>query len=201
MTLVDKLRWNDSGREAPGDLGGALVMSGNSESTLSEGYAISFLKQHQPMPDDSRLSEELIAEYDAVRRYLTSNPSEACLPLLLRSFGRGTGLGVYPMMDSVLWPLPRDFVVAQLKEALTSDNPNVRFWCSDLALEFPDRALIDVLGPLLLNDDHDGTRFNAAAILADIEGEQDRVSVLFRHAIEKETDEEVRTLLRQHLGQ
>ena len=54
---------------------------------ITEIEAISFLKEHQPMPSDVELKEDEIQMYEQVVRYFIDNPNERCVPLFLNSFG------------------------------------------------------------------------------------------------------------------
>jgi hypothetical protein len=60
--------------------------------------AITFLKNHQPMPSDVDLDKETINGYDEARKVFLFNRAPECVPLFLNSFGEGDGFGVYDEM-------------------------------------------------------------------------------------------------------
>jgi len=93
--------------------------------TVDEGLA--FLQTHQPMPDDTALSEELVRVYDEVRRLFIDHPDARCIPLFLTSFGDGDGFGVYQLVEDVLRHFSRDTVVPHLKKALTHGRRSIRY--------------------------------------------------------------------------
>ena len=98
--------------------------------------ALDFLSRHQPLPSDEDLSEDLIRDYDEVRRHFLENPDKRCIPLLLGSFGKGDGLGVYPLVEDVLAVYAADEVVPHLKVKLESSDPSIRYWCGQIAALF-----------------------------------------------------------------
>ncbi|RZJ86949.1 MAG: hypothetical protein EOO60_12790, partial [Hymenobacter sp.] len=78
--------------------------------------ALSFLQQHQPLPHDEVLAQNLvlIEIYEEVRAHFTAHPDPRCVALFLNSFGGTDGLGVYQMVETALYPLDYDFVVQAL---------------------------------------------------------------------------------------
>ena len=80
--------------------------------TVEQGLA--FLKAHQPMPDDTELSEALVRAYDDVRRLCIDHPDARCIPVLLTSFGDGDGCGVYQRVEDVLRHVRLETVVPHL---------------------------------------------------------------------------------------
>lgn len=69
---------------------------------ITRTEAFSFLKKHQPMPNDDKLKESEIKRYEEVREYFINNPDEKCIPLFLNSFGGKDGFGVYQMVEDVI---------------------------------------------------------------------------------------------------
>ncbi len=69
---------------------------------MNKVEALSFLKAHQPLPDDDLLKEEEIQKYNEVREYFINNPDEDCIPLFLNLFGGKDGLGVYELVEDVI---------------------------------------------------------------------------------------------------
>lgn len=64
--------------------------------------ALTFLKQHQPLPDDAALSESTARDFEAARAHFAKTVDARCVPLLLHSFGRGTGFGTYQLVEDAL---------------------------------------------------------------------------------------------------
>ena len=115
--------------------------------------ALDFLKQNQPMPDDDRLTEELITEYDEIRLFFIVNHDPRCIPLFLNSFGKGDGFGVYQLVEDVIAAYPVDWVVPCIDLALRSADPNIRYWCAQIAERFPVYDLIEPLQSAMQRED------------------------------------------------
>nr|WP_244663443.1 MULTISPECIES: hypothetical protein [unclassified Xanthomonas] len=135
--------------------------------------ALSFLRAHQPLPDDEQLTQDLVDAYDAARRLFLSAPERAALSLFLRSFGNGDGWGVYPLVEDVFHACDRNAAVAAIREAL--DDPALpdgsRYWVTQLAAAFADPSLRAGLA-LSLRSEHPDTR----------EAAQMALEMLDRHA-------------------
>ncbi|WP_448144541.1 hypothetical protein [Pseudomonas silesiensis] len=58
---------------------------------MNTNEAINFLSKYQPMPADSALTQEIIDQYDNVRKYFIEHPDIKAILLFLRSFGDGNG--------------------------------------------------------------------------------------------------------------
>jgi HEAT repeat protein len=154
--------------------------------------ALAFLRDHQPMPCDRHLGVELIQQYDQVREYFLEHHDERCVPLFLNSFGEGSGLGVYPMVEDIVRAYPPSTVVPHLATALASEHEGTRYWCAQIAALFPTPALIQPLAALLADESPD-TRFAAVTALERIEHE--KVVPILRDALTKERDDEIRGLI------
>jgi len=115
------------------------------------------------MPDDDKLTEELITEYDEVRLFFISNPDPRCIPLFLNSFGKGDGFGVYQVVDDVIAIFPASQVVPYLNLALRSRDLNLRYWCSQVATRFPVPELIESLKSAMEQED-EGSVFALGAL-------------------------------------
>ena len=137
-------------------------------SIHSHEDALVFLRRHQPMPPDPALSDELISEYEEVRQFLEANPDERAIPLLLNSFGEGSGFGIYQLVECVLVLFPPATVVPHLASSLASRQRSVRYWTAQIAAFFPDAALINPLAKLLVLGDAD-EHWAAAMALDSIE--------------------------------
>lgn len=159
---------------------------------MTRQEAIEFLKQHQPLPADENLSREVIDTYDEVRKYFVANPDSEAVPLLLNSFGQGSGFGVYQLVEDVLAKLPKEAVIPHLARGLGSHQHGVRYWNAQIAARCPDPRLVPHLANLLQEPDHD-LRFAVVTALEQIA--DDSALDVLRGALESETDEELRGLL------
>ncbi len=115
---------------------------------MTRGEALAFLRAHQPLPADDDLSDELIQQHDAVRRFFLDHRDPECIPLFLGSFGDGSGCGVYQLVEDVILPFGADQVVVHLSSALGSPWPGVRNWCAEIAGALPDARLAPALWAL-----------------------------------------------------
>ncbi len=159
---------------------------------MNQETAIDFLRQHQPMPPDDRLTENLIAEYDAVRQYFQENPDPACISLLLNSFGDGSGFGVYQLVEDVITQFPAQDVMPHLVLALKSPNRSVRYWCAQIAALFPSPLLIEPLEDLLQDDTSD---IRSAAVTALENNNDKRIDTLLEKRLQIEQDSHVRDVI------
>lgn len=110
---------------------------------MNRNEALSFLRDHQPMPDDDDLTQEVIDKYDEVRKFFTANPDKEVISLFLNSYGNGDGWGVYQLVEDVFYKCHRDDVVVEIKEIL--ENPSiadsVRYWVTQVSSAFSDVKL------------------------------------------------------------
>jgi hypothetical protein len=164
---------------------------------MDKETALTFLRQHQPMPPDNQLTEEFIQEYDEIRQYFISHPDPECIPLFLNSFGDGSGFGVYQLVEDAINIYSPDQVVPHLIEALRSNYPSVRYWCAQIAEYFPVPELVDPLQELLFSRDRD-IRSAAASAL---EGITDRrVDALLQQALKFEADPDLYVQLTEEIA-
>ena len=125
---------------------------------ITEVEAISFLQSHQPMPGDDKLIEEANEElqiYDKIRKYFIQNPNEQCIPLFLNSFGGKNGLGVYQMVEAVILMYDKEIVLPHILKAFESPYDSVKYWCIQIAANFPDSRLYEPLVHMLQMEDAD----------------------------------------------
>lgn len=130
---------------------------------ITKAEAVSFLREHQPMPQDQELKEEEIKKYEEVRTFFIKNPDEQCIPLFLNSFGGKDGLGVYQMVEDVLVMYDKRIVLPYILHAFRSSYGSVQYWCIQIASNFPDESLFLPLVHFLQSEDLD---IKAAAIIA-----------------------------------
>lgn len=110
---------------------------------MNRNEALSFLRNHQPMPDDDELTQEVIDKYDEARKLLTADPDKEAISLFLNSYGNGDGWGAYQLVEDVLYKCHRDDVIVEIKEIL--ENPSiadsVRYWVTQASAAFSDVKL------------------------------------------------------------
>ena len=156
---------------------------------MNADEALQFLKDHAPLPDDDDLSDELIAEYDDVRKFFVANPDPRAIGPFLQSFGDGSGYGVYQLVEDVITQFPPEEVVPHLREALRSPHKGVRYWTLEMVSSFPDDSLV---GPTAENLTHPDADVRAAAASAlSFLGNDDAVRAL-ETALQTEADDDVR---------
>lgn len=68
---------------------------------MTKDEALQFLLEHQPMPSEQLLTQELINKYDDVRKYFIENPAKEAIPLFMQSYGDGDARGVYQLVEDV----------------------------------------------------------------------------------------------------
>ena len=95
---------------------------------ITRTEAFSFLKKHQPMPNDDKLKESEIKRYEEVREYFINNPDEKCIPLFLNSFGGKDGFGVYQMVEDVILMYDSKKVLPHLLKTFYSIYEGVKYW-------------------------------------------------------------------------
>ena len=129
-------------------------------ANMRQEEALNFLKEHQPMPADEDLSEELIKEYDEVRRFFLHNKITECIPLFLNSFGYIDGMGVYQLVEDVILKFSMEDVVPYLIKALDSKEYSIRYWNVQIAANYPIPELLPLLNKILNEKDFD-IKYNA----------------------------------------
>jgi HEAT repeat protein len=154
--------------------------------------ALAFLSRHQPLPPDSGWTDELAERYAEVREYFAHSPDPRCIPLLLNSFGQGSGFGNYQLVEDVMAQFPADLVVPNLVEALRHGTPSVRYWCAQIAANFPESGLVDPLRDLLMTGDEDS---QLAAVTALERVPDERVGDVLRQALRSELSNEAREFI------
>ncbi len=159
---------------------------------MNRDSALAFLKRHQPLPDDEELGQELISEYDSVRKFFLEHPDPECIPLFLNSFGKGGGLSVYQLIEDVLAKFSKEQILPSLATSLRSPHHGVRYWCVQIAAIYPSAELVDPLQEMLAHRESD-LRTAAATALEQIDSNE--VTAILSNAMQNETDEEVRKLL------
>jgi hypothetical protein len=160
--------------------------------------AVTFLREHQPLPDDEALNElpDVMTTYDETREYFLENPDPVCIKLFLHSFGQGSGYGMYQIIENVLWAFEPGLVVPELVDALEFGPESTLFWNAQICSSFPDARLTPVLSKLLNHNDSD-IRWATVMALEQIGGSEVFNVLLQRLLIEE--DEEVTSFLEEAL--
>ena len=122
--------------------------------------ALDFLRRNSPLPPDQELTDELAFQYDEVRKFFLRNPDPRSIPLLLNSYGDGSGFGMYQLIEDVIAQFSKEEVLPHLRSAIESPHDAVRFWSIQMAPTFIDESLV---GPLLLNLEHPSPFVRSAA--------------------------------------
>ena len=161
---------------------------------ITKTEAISFLKEHQPMPGDKELKKEEIEKYEEARKYFLDNPGEQCIPLFLNSFGGKDGFGVYQMVEDVIVMYDKEVVLPHILEAFTSSYESVKYWCIQISSDFPDHILFDPLVRLLQieNEDIQMATITALAQLALNDICTNEVITVLKDEIGRLVDEEMK---------
>ena len=160
--------------------------------------AIEFLRRHQPLPPDAELTESLITEFDEARKALEVDPKPEGLRLILTALGRGSGFGVYQLLDDTLRAYDRGAVVDVLAELLDAAPDDRSGWYMDFALDYPDERLVGPVIAALERGDRD-TRYFAASYLVDNVRSVPRALEAVRAARAREADPEIALVLDEAL--
>lgn len=163
---------------------------------MTQEEALYFLRRHQPMPKDESLSEELINQYDEVRKFFLHNKNKDCIPLFLNSFGYIEGLGVYQLVEDVILQFSSDEVVPHLKETLDSKEYSIRYWSVQISANYPSTELLPLLNKILDEDDFD-IKYNALTAIGQYGLELSKS--LLTDYLQKESDEELREIAKSIL--
>jgi HEAT repeats len=159
---------------------------------MTRDEAISFLKQHQPLPDVSFDQKLLTGLHGTYQFFLGAGADREALPLLVNVFGDGSAGGIYQVFDDLLRKYDKEDVVRELQKALSSKHRSVRYWNAQMAAHFPDERLTQPLADLLREDDYD-MRYAAITALEQIGSPAAKREL--KEALLRETDAELRALI------
>ena len=155
---------------------------------MTKDQALAFLTQYQPLPDDGKELENILEEFNEVRKYFISNPNSICIPLFLNCFGKGSGYGVYQLVEDVIITHNEDEVVFYLKKALLSDSSSIRYWCAQISENYDSEELLEGL----LNVYEKGDIDAKCASLTALSGiKSNKVPEIARKALDTETDKDL----------
>lgn len=155
--------------------------------------ALAFLAEHQPMPPDAQLSDDLIAEYERVRAHFAAVVDDRSVPLLLSSFGDGSGFGVYQLVEDALRAQDPNVVRRTLISSLTSSYRGVRTWSLEIAADYTDRAIVERVKSLWSDLDPDQIAAAAEVLAQGHHTDEDLDFV--EHVLASTDDEDVRASL------
>lgn len=164
---------------------------------MNKEQCLAFLNANQPLPPDRQLTSEIVGDLNRVRLWLRDNPIDEALPLLLRLFGEGDGLGIYQLIEDTVACFPREAVIRELQAILKDASPTIRSWAIEISARYPDASLAETLFQLLPDLDLD-SRY--AAINA-LEAFQSADAISFLVEWEKHEDNhELKSLISEILG-
>ena len=132
---------------------------------MTKHQALEFLRQHQPMPGDDGLTEDLLTTFQEVHDYFVEHPDPSCIPLFLNSFSDSMGFGVFQVCGEVFQRYDILLVTPHLVDALRSDQRGVRWWAAHWAMELESEELIEPLVELLASEIDDDAHYFALATL------------------------------------
>src|SRR5262245_42239008 len=158
---------------------------------MTRDEAISFLRQHQPLPDVS-FDQKLLTGLHDTFQFFKANPDREALPLLVNVFGDGSASGIYQLFDELLSKYDMEDVVREVRKALSSKHRSVRYWNAQMSADFADERLTQPLADLLRADDFD-MRYAAITALEQIGSPAARREL--KAALLRETDAELRALI------
>lgn len=157
---------------------------------------LAFLAAHQPLPPDSELTNTVIDQYGDVLKHFRRHPDARCIPLLLNSFGAGSGLGVYQIVEDTVRAHEVRDVLPHLVTALANPAGSVQYWAAQIAEYYPSTQLVAPLSALLSHRSSD-VRSAAAAALEGID--DPRVRVVLQDALQRESEPDIIEQLRSAL--
>ena len=154
---------------------------------MDEAEALLFLERYQPLPPDEYLEQAVIDRFDEARIFFAKFPNPASISLLLNSFGEGDGLGVYPLVENTVLLQSQERVIEELALALESQHQSVRYWCAQIAANYPNELLVSPLAHLLMEQDYD-IKYAALTALEQISSESSLAAVEQFSKVEENSD-------------
>jgi len=165
---------------------------------MTDNEAIDFLKNHQPMPNDIFLNQniEILNIYEQVRKHFLHSFNKSCVPLFLNSFGDINGFGVYQLVEDVILRYEADIVLPHLIENIENGTYPVKYWCTQIAALFPDNRLIESLKNSFNGASFD-LKYHIIIAMGNIENTE--AKDLLISLLTKETNEELVDLIKSYL--
>ncbi len=150
---------------------------------MNTAYAIEFLRNNQPLPNDDIIDENTLEIYNTILHFFQYNIHNECVPLILNSFGGWNGYGVYQMVEETIRKYSKEIVMPHLLKALKSENVYTQYWCCQIAEFFFDEQLIIPLTNLI-NTAHEEVQQVAAITLDGLYFHLYRIETEFYNTVE-----------------
>jgi len=168
---------------------------------ITEIEALSFLRNHQPMPDDGKVKKEELEKYEEIRRFYLNYFDEKCIPLFLNSFGGKDGFGIYQMVEDVILMYSKEVVMPYILDAFNNPSENVKYWSIQISSNFPDDMLFLPLVNMLQLEDEDikFATITALAQLAINDIRRDEVIIVLKDEIERDLYDDIKTFAEEIL--
>lgn len=129
------------------------------------------LAELSPMPDDSELTNEIVAEYMSLVAEIKEFKDPRTITVLVNSFGYGSGFGVYWETLRVLEEFDTASLFPMLVDCIKAGQRGARMWAAYMLGRIRSKEALDTL-IMLLNDENELVRGNAAMALGMIGDEK-----------------------------
>ena len=116
------------------------------------------------MPSDRNITDDEAATFVAILHLFEEVKDSRCIPLLINSVSKDTGLGMYEHIEFVLMRYPASEVAPHLRTALKQGNDGVKYRCCWWACALGAWQLDGTIAPLMEHTDVD-IRDAAAAFM------------------------------------
>ena len=111
--------------------------------------ALTFLENHQPMPSDEEVTQELCDTFLECMQFFKENPDPKSVALFINSVSEYTGLGMYEVISDVLLKQERTVVLFALKKALNQGNDAIKYRCCWWAIDLNAWCLFNEISGLV----------------------------------------------------
>lgn len=164
---------------------------------MTTDEALQFLRSHQPLPPTREISEQLLKQFDEVRKHFATHPDDRSVPLLLNSFGEGDGHGIYQLVEDTILAHPENVVIPALLAGMSSSHSSVREWNAEIAANYPRPELVSPLAEILRHGSLDErmAAVTALNVIGTAEARRELENVL-----ESNVEDEVKEAIREVLG-
>jgi len=99
----------------------------NMDKNDREKYFFDFLKKNQPLPSDEEITQEQLTIYDESRKFFEENHNKDCIKFFLNSFGKGSGYGIYQLIENLISKFHVDEILEDLVNALSNENGSIQY--------------------------------------------------------------------------
>lgn len=100
--------------------------------TDSGSQHLAFLRQHQPFPIDTEVTQDQLDRFSAAHQYFIDNVDPRCLRLFLGAMGGGTGCGRFQLLDNLFRDYPRSEVISAIVSELLVGHGSID-WAVEMA--------------------------------------------------------------------